>query len=130
VNTKPARDKAQCSIVSLSDRHFTLRDFAHLLPARPTNAAKQSDHHSPYIPSVDLIAQVTNALLACGCKQRGDWLNGACPFPERHKHDDQHPSFGFNIRSGYGFCHVCGTLLLRELCPALGIRLLDHSGRG
>jgi hypothetical protein len=129
VNTKPTRDKAQCNIVSLSDRHFTLRDFAHLLPTHPANAAKPSDHRSPHIPSADLIAQVTNVLLACGCKQRGDWLNGACPFPERHKHDDQHPSFGFNIRSGYGFCHVCGTLLLRDLCPTLGIRPHDPTRR-
>ncbi len=129
VNTKPAREKAQCSVVSLSDHHFRLRDFAPLLPTHPANAAKPSDHRSSYIPSSDLIAQVTNALLACGCKQRGNWLNGACPFPERHKHDDQHPSFGFNIRSGYGFCHVCGTLLLRELCPALGIPPRDHTRR-
>ncbi len=125
VNTKPARDKAQCRLVSLSDRRFTLRDFAHFLPTCLAHAAKRSEHRSPYIPSTDLIAQVANALLACGCKPRGDWLNGMCPFPERHKHDDQHPSFGFNIRSGYGFCHVCGTLLLKDLCPALGIQSFD-----
>ena len=129
VNTKPARDKAQCCVVSLSDHHFTWRDFAHLLPARPANAAKKSDHRSLYIPSADLIAQVTNALLARGGKQRGDWLNGACPFPERHKHDDQHPSFGFNIRSGYGFCHVCGTQLLKDLCAALGIQPFNYTRR-
>lgn len=123
VNTKPLRDKAQCRIVSLNDCHFTLSDFAHLLPAHPAHATKRSDHRSLYIPSADLIAQVANALLTSGCKPNGDWLNGVCPFPERHKHDDQHPSFGFNTRTGYGFCHVCGTLLLRDLCPALGIPL-------
>lgn len=51
--------------------------------------------------------------------QRGDWLNGACPFPERHKHGDRHPSFGFNTKTGYGFCHVCGTLLLKNFIHRL-----------
>lgn len=128
VNTKPARDKAQCRIMSLSSCRFRLSDFVHVLPIEPAHAAKRSHPCSWSIPNADLIGQVTNALLATGCKPRGNWLNGTCPFPEWHKHDDQHPSFGFNMRSGYGFCHVCGTLLLRDLCPALGIHL-THEGR-
>lgn len=131
VNTKPQRDGATCYLIELHKRRYTLDDFTAYLPLPVAPALRRNTQHqvhrqaSPYIPDPDLIAQVANALLACGCKLRGDWLNGMCPFPERHKHDDQHPSFGFNIRSGYGFCHVCGTLLLKDLCPALGIQPFD-----
>jgi hypothetical protein len=65
-----------------------------------------------------------------GGRVRGDWVNGACPFPERHRNADHHPSFGFNMRSGYGFCHVCGTLLLKDLCPVLGLPALDQPRKG
>jgi hypothetical protein len=34
----------------------------------------------------------------------------------------------FNTRSGYGFCHVCGTLLLKDVCAALNIRPSDYGG--
>jgi hypothetical protein len=126
VNTKPARNKAQCRMVSLSERRYTLNDFSAYQPAVPASrriAQRQvHPHGSTTFPHPDLIAQVTAALLAYGCKPRGDWLNGPCPNAGRHKHGDRHPSFGFNTRSGYGFCHVCGTLLLRDLCPALGIQ--------
>jgi len=82
----------------------------------------------PYTLNADLVARVTDELIRRRCKWRGDWLNGGCPFPERHKHGDQHPSFGFNIRTGYGFCHVCGTLLLKDLCAALNVHPSDYGG--
>ncbi|MCC6564474.1 MAG: hypothetical protein IT298_01815 [Chloroflexi bacterium] len=126
MNTKPSRHHACCHLIELHEQRYTLDNFTAYLPVSPVSQRvtrrRASFQASPYIPNPDSIAQVTNALLACGGKQRGDWLNGACPFPERHKHDDQHPSFGFNLRSGYGFCHVCGTLLLKDLCVALGIQ--------
>ena len=53
--------------------------------------------------------------------QRGDWLNGPCPYAGQHKHGDRHPSFGFNTRTGYGFCHVCGSMLLKELYALLAM---------
>lgn len=131
MNTKPSRHHACCHLIELHERRYRLDDFTAYLPL-PVSPASQCGTHrqahrqvSPYIPNLDLIARVSNALLACGCKLRGDWLNGACPFPERHKHNDQHPSFGFNSRSGYGFCHVCGTLLLKDLCAALGIQPIN-----
>lgn len=36
----------------------------------------------------------------------------------------------FNTRSGYGFCHVCGSLLLKDLCPALGIPAFEQRRKG
>ncbi|GIK27948.1 MAG: hypothetical protein BroJett007_10860 [Chloroflexota bacterium] len=122
MNTKPSRHHACCHLLELHEQRYTLDDFTAYLPVSPAAQCGTQRQVSPYIPNLDLIARVSNALIACGCKPRGDWLNGACPFPVRHKHDDQHPSFGFNIRSGYGFCHVCGTLLLKDLCVALGIQ--------
>lgn len=128
MNTKPSRHHAHCRLIELHARRYMLDDFTAYLPlpvspASQRGAQRQAHRQvSPYIPDPDLIARVSNALIACGCKPRGDWLNGACPFPARHKHDDQHPSFGFNIRSGYGFCYVCGTLLLKELCAVLCIQ--------
>ena len=125
VNTKPSRHHARCHLIELHEQRYALDDFTTFLPVSSVSPrvtqCRASHQSSPYIPHPDLVAQVTNTLLACGCKPRGDWLNGACPFPERHKRDDQHPSFGFNIQSGYGFCHVCGTLLLKDLYPVLGI---------
>jgi hypothetical protein len=129
VNTKPSRGNALCRLIELHERRYALDDFAAYLPRpapRPTSQRIQST--TPYVPSADLIAHVTQALLQRGGRLRGDWVNGACPFPGHHRHNDQHPSFGFNTRTGYGFCHVCGTLLLKDLCAALNVRPSDHNG--
>jgi hypothetical protein len=121
LNTKPSRDNALCRLVELHERRYTLDDFAAYFP-RPVHrpAIQYTAPSTRYVPSADLIARVISALMQHGGKVRGDWVNGACPFPERHRHRDKSPSFGFNTRTGYGYCHVCGTLLLKDLCPALG----------
>lgn len=122
VNTKPQRNGAVCCLLDLNEQRYALHDFAAYLPhpaLRP--AAHRTGSTTPYVPSADLIARVAHALVQRGGRLRGDWVNGACPFPEQHRHNDQHPSFGFNMHTGYGFCHVCGTLLLKDLCPALGV---------
>lgn len=122
VNTKPARGSALCRLLELHERRCCINDFTAYFPlSAPPPAVRHSQLTRPYVPNDDLIARVAHALMRRGGRLRGDWVNGACPFPERHKHGDRHPSFGFNIRTGYGCCHVCGTLLLKELCPALGI---------
>jgi hypothetical protein len=59
--------------------------------------------------------------LTLGFKQRGLWLNGPCPCARRHQHGDSHPSFGFNVQTGYGYCFVCGTLLAKDLCAYFGL---------
>ncbi len=75
-----------------------------------------------------LVEALTEIFLARGSKQHGDWLNGRCPYPQRHRHQDCHPSFGFNVRSGYGYCFVCGTLLAKDLCLALNIDIPSLGG--
>lgn len=56
-----------------------------------------------------------------GYRQHGDWLNGPCIHPERHQNHDRHFSFGFNTRSAYGYCHVCGSMLARDMAAVIGI---------
>jgi hypothetical protein len=68
-----------------------------------------------------LVDAITQRLLTLDYRLHGDWLNGRCLFPQHHRHADAHPSFGFNRRSGYGHCFVCGTLLAKDLCVALGM---------
>jgi hypothetical protein len=125
-NTKPSRDNALCRVIELHEHGYALEAFksylpVNRLPPRRSSTAITPAARTPIALNTDTIQRVADALHASGCKPRGDWLNGACPFPERHKHADRHPSFGFNRKTGYGFCHVCGTLLLKDLCPALGI---------
>ena len=122
VNTKPSRRNAPCRLIELHERRYCINDFTAYMPRPVPRATSQHiQSTTPYVPSTELIAHVTHALMGRGGKLRGDWVNGACPFPEHHKHGDRQPSFGFNTRSGYGFCHVCGSLLLKDLCPALNI---------
>ncbi len=131
VNTKSERHGAQCHLLTLTDRRYALDEFKHLLPVRVPRNQRRQNYAVPYRPASHLIDSVADALLASGCRPRGNWLNGACPFPERHKHADRHPSFGFNTRTGYGFCHVCGTLLMKDLCYVIGLELTGEStGRG
>ncbi|NUQ05103.1 MAG: hypothetical protein HUU31_14555 [Anaerolineae bacterium] len=125
-NSKPMRGNALCRVLELHDHRYALDRFkAYLRSDRPSvhrsSTAITPAARTPSALNADTISCVADALLASGCKPRGDWLNGACPFPERHKHADRHPSFGFNTKTGYGYCHVCGTLLLKDLCPTLGI---------
>jgi hypothetical protein len=125
-NSKPMRDNALCQVIELHEHRYALEAFKAYLPSdcpppRPSSLASIPVSRAPIPLTADTIQRVSDALLASGCKPRGDWLNGACPFPQHHKHADCHPSFGFNRKTGYGFCHVCGTLLLKDLYPALGI---------
>lgn len=127
VNTKPSRGHAVCRLIELHDRRHRIDAFAAYLPRpAPRSAPQQGRSATSSVPSADLIARVAHALMQRGGRRRGDWINGACPFPERHKQGDRHPSFGFNTRSGCGYCHVCGTLLLKALCPALGIAAVER----
>ncbi len=68
-----------------------------------------------------VIEEISHVLIGQGFKPHGDWLHGRCIYPERHKHGDRSPSFGFNTVSGYGYCYVCGTMLAKEVCARLNI---------
>ena len=119
-NTKPQASRALCRLLELHpERRYSLNDFAqYALSLRKTCC------YAPRQSTGELNPRVVDALadrfLAHGFRPRGTWLNGPCVYPERHKHGDTHPSFGYNTASGYGFCHVCGTLLTKDLCHAVG----------
>jgi hypothetical protein len=68
-----------------------------------------------------VVEALASHFLARGFKVNGTWLNGPCVYSERHKHGDSHPSFGYNTATGFGFCHVCGTLRTKDLCCAVGL---------
>ena len=68
-----------------------------------------------------LLDAIAHELLRRNFKQHGEWLHGRCIHPERHKNGDRNPSFGFNVRSGYAHCYVCGTMLAKEVCETLNI---------
>ncbi|MBZ0319100.1 MAG: bifunctional DNA primase/polymerase [Anaerolineae bacterium] len=63
-----------------------------------------------------------------GYKAYGDWLHGPCIYPQNHRHGDKNPSFGYNTQTGYGHCHVCGTMLAKDICAAVGIRPENYGG--
>lgn len=63
-----------------------------------------------------------------GYRSRGDWLNGPCIYPERHAHGDSRASFGFNTRTGYGYCFVCGSMRARDIAGALKLDPSDYGG--
>ncbi len=114
INTKPSRAGAVCHLIDLSEWRYSFADFTGLLP-KPHRVRPSS----PFALNPTSIAHLSHSLLRQGYQRRGDWLNGACPYPERHKHADHRPSFGFNTRTGYGYCHVCGSMLLKDLCAVL-----------
>lgn len=68
-----------------------------------------------------VLEAIAHDLLHRDFKQYGEWLHGRCIHPERHKNGDRNPSFGFNLRSGYGHCYVCGPMLAKEVCETLNI---------
>jgi len=68
-----------------------------------------------------VIEEISRVLIGQGFKPHGEWLHGRCLYPERHKHSDRSPSFGFNTVSGYGLCYLCGTMLAKEVCVRLNI---------
>ncbi len=68
-----------------------------------------------------LVAAIADALRAKGYRQKGDWLNGPCIYSHRHAHNDNKTSFGFNVRSGYGNCFRCGSLLAKDVARVLAL---------
>lgn len=134
-NTKPQRNNALCRIVVLQDIHYSLADFdglvQRLTPRRKrTSSTIMPVRHPPTESSLNpsLISAVTETLIQQGYRRSGDWLSGPCLYPHRHQHNDQHVSFGFNTRSAYGSCFICGSLLLKDVCLALDIHPANYGG--
>ncbi|MBN1121806.1 MAG: bifunctional DNA primase/polymerase [Anaerolineae bacterium] len=88
-------------------------------PARPVKKRKATS--SPVDPA--LVAAIADHFRALGYRPNGDWLNGPCIYPERHSHRDAKRSFGFNVRTGYGWCFVCGSMLAKEIASRLQVNM-------
>jgi hypothetical protein len=99
-----------------------------------SSKAKSSWRPPRHIPSTAssinpaVIDAIVDQLRQRRHRERGDWLNCSCIYPERHTNGDRHPSFGLNLRSGYAFCYRCGTILARDVCKALGIDPQQYGG--
>ena len=127
VNTKAERHHARCQIVSLSDTAYTPADFAQLteqhftVEQRRTTSAWQTGEYDGCLSDTDAIStqQIAEKLLVAGYRQRGEWLNGSCIRPERHRHGDRSPSFGYNLRTGWGHCFRCGSVSAMEISTAI-----------
>lgn len=134
LNTKPKRRNALCHAIVLNDNRYSIETFTSLIPqAKPTPPRPlRKRHKSRTLPSKtlnpDLIQAVSQHLISMGYVQRGDWLCGSCPYPENHRHDDQHHSFGFNVQTGYGHCFKCHSILLKDICLRLMISPVDYGG--
>ncbi|MGQ9816003.1 MAG: hypothetical protein ACUVR3_12790 [Candidatus Roseilinea sp.] len=126
-NTKAQAGGALCRLLEFHpERRYSLDDFAlYAISSRQTYS--RSSHQTTGELNPRVVDALAALFLAHGYKSRGTWLSGPCVYPQRHQHGDAHPSFGYNTASGYGFCHVCGTLLTKDLCGAVGI---DPTGLG
>lgn len=109
------------SIPNLDDVTEWIRDLIRgQLERKKGNPIQQPNYQSTY-HNPALFEAIARHFIAAGYRSNGDWLNGPCIYPERHQHDDSKPSFGFNRRSGYGWCFVCGSMLAREIAKATSI---------
>lgn len=127
-STKVQAGGALCRLLEFHpERRYSLGDFAQY-----ATLPRKTCSHSPRQTTGKLNPRVVDALaelfLAHGYKSRGTWLNGPCVYPEHHQHGDARPSFGYNTATGYACCHVCGTLLTKDLCGAMGIDPADLGG--
>lgn len=123
-NTKPHRKEALCHAIHLQDTTISVSDFAYLLPVQNKSIqghTRETGRSGNYRFNPGVLQTVTDTFIRLGYKQSGDWLSGACIYPENHLHDDAHPSFGFNTRTGYGNCFRCGSVLLKDISTTLGI---------
>ncbi len=132
-NSKPNRNNARCRIVELHDTAYPVAAFSYILPRQTApqtapiprrTAARWSDGRL----NPALLDAVTGRLSDMGYSRQGDWLSGPCLYPARHHHDDSHPSFGFNTRTGYGHCFRCGSILLKDICTPIGMHPADYGG--
>jgi len=134
-NTK--RDPpAPCEVLESDwSRRYTLTDFAPYQQTHSTHKAtrqrttlSQSKNIPPVTLNPHVIQAVADVLLSQGFKWRATWLNGSCPHAHLHKHADRRPSFGFNTATGYGYCFVCGTILLKQMCDYLHTGIYSCGG--
>lgn len=124
-NTKPQRKEALCHAIHLHDGRVSVADFEYLLPLQyraNRRYVRQTKRAATYRLHPDTLQAVTDTFIRLGYKKSGDWLSGPCIYPQNHLDSDAHPSFGFNTRTGYGNCYVCGSILLKDICIQLTIQ--------
>lgn len=114
-------------------RRYTIADFDQFrketVQPKPSQQPQSLHKGSTSVAlNPTLIQQVADVLLSQGFKWRETWLNGPCPHAHLHKHADKRPSFGFNTATGYGYCFVCGAMLLKQLCAELSIDVVNAGG--
>jgi hypothetical protein len=81
---------------------------------------------APINPAV--IDAIAAALMNKGYVVKHTWVFGECLFTERHKHQDLHPSFGFDTRTGRAHCFACGFLKTLDVCSRLGLDVNAYGG--
>ena len=91
-----------------------------LQPSIKRKADKPMSPAPTHLP--ELVSQLAAYFRRQEYKQKGDWLNGPCIYPEKHSHSDNRNSFGFNVRSGYGNCFRCGSILAKNIAARVGIQ--------
>ena len=134
-NTKLERNNALCHVIALNNNRYPIETFTPLIPqSKPKQLRPIPKRHNDTRQSSsktlnpDLIQAVGNILTSMDYVQHGDWFCGPCLYPENHKHDDQHHSFGFNMQTGYGHCFKCHSILLKDICSRLHISPVDYGG--
>jgi hypothetical protein len=98
-------------------------------PARVRQPGVAHRHASRTATNPALVAAIADTLRARGYRQKGDWLNGPCIYSQRHAHGDAKRSFGFNTRTGYGWCFTCQrSMLAKEIAQTLTLIPADGGG--
>jgi hypothetical protein len=106
LNWKNREKPRMCRVFYIRKRRFSVREFEDLQEsAPPENGTREtptktddigtneaSDYYSLFSPHVKKLVR------------RGEWATGLCPF-----HDDKHPSFSLNVKSGRWVCFACGV---------------------
>ncbi len=104
-----------------------IESFKSKSQSAPTSFESMPPNHSTKL-NPKVMEEIERYFLQQGYREVGEWLHGPCIYPHRHQHGDRNPSFGFNRISGFGSCFVCGTILAKDICAAVGIDVSTLGG--
>jgi hypothetical protein len=137
-NTKPHRG-GLCHVIDFADHHYSLADFEALLPLRDWSLRK---HKKPCITAqtvhtVQPVHLLNPALIEAivdelcrkygGYRKENGYIAARCPCG--HADDAPGKHFNFDPTHGIGICFGRhGRILLKDLCPILGIQPADYGG--
>jgi hypothetical protein len=127
MNTKPGRGGAVCRLIDHHpDRRYPLQAFAAYVRQSPCKTRTYPVQHDL---NPALIARVVHILRTESGRRDspGGWIAALCPAGHRRDYPGSH--FYFNPTRGMGHCFgKHGRLLLRDLCPLLGIAPAAYGG--